>query len=123
MGASLSNCHVLVAEDEYFLAADLVHALEREGAAIVGPVPSVADALALIASAQQIDAAILDINLAGEMIFPAADALIERDVPFVFATGYDAYAIPPRFADVQRFEKPLKSENVTKMLASLLTPA
>lgn len=114
---SLRGRRVLVVEDEYMLAEDLRCELEGAGAAVLGPVPSVADALALLARGPPPDAAILDVNLGGEMVFPVAEALRERGVPFVFATGYDAWSLPPAYAQVPRCEKPF---DVGRCLASLL---
>ena len=51
--------------------------------------------------------ALLDINLGGQMVYPVADALRAQGVPFLFATGYDAQATLPAYADVPRAEKPL----------------
>ncbi len=106
--AVLRGRRVLVVEDEYLLAEDLRQELERQGAEVLGPVPTVAEALELLATGPAPSIAILDINLQGEMAFPVADALRERAIPFVFATGYDAQAIPPAYADVPRMEKPLE---------------
>lgn len=53
---------------------------------------------------ESIDAAVLDINLQGEAVFPVADALIERGIPFVFATGYDQSAVPAPYERVRRWE-------------------
>jgi hypothetical protein len=63
------------------------------------------EALALVAGEPRLGGAVLDPNLMGEMAFPVADALRDRGVPFVFATGYDAHAVPPRFARVRHCEK------------------
>src|SRR3712207_5255758 len=81
---------VLVVEDEYLLAEDLRDELEGEGAIVLGPVPSVAEALELLRSGPKPYMAIVDINLQGEMVWPVADRLREMGVPFIFATGYDA---------------------------------
>ncbi|WP_207103034.1 response regulator [Paracoccus shandongensis] len=97
---------VLVVEDEYIIAEDLREELEREGALVLGPVASVAAALDLLQGGPRPDTAILDINLRGERVFPVADRLRAMGVPFVFATGYDAEAIPRDYADVPRIEKP-----------------
>jgi DNA-binding response OmpR family regulator len=121
MGESnLLGCRVLVVEDEYLLADDLREALAEAGAEVLGPVGSVEDAIALIAGEPSIDAAVLDINLRGDMIFPVADALRERAVPFAFATGYDREAIPERFADAPCIEKPLRGQKVAAALVPLM---
>ncbi len=57
-------------------------------------------------------------NLGGEVVFPLADALRAQDVPFVFATGYDAWALPEAYADVPRCEKPLDSRRLLDVLRS-----
>ena len=102
---TLSGRRVLVVEDEYYLADDLARALRARGADVVGPVPSLERALAAACS-EPIDFAVLDLNLKGDHGFPVADALAERNVPFVFATGYDETVIPERHRDVKRWEKP-----------------
>jgi CheY-like chemotaxis protein len=118
---TLEGRRVLVVEDEYLLADDLTHALEQAGAAVLGPVPGIEEALALIAAETQIDAAVLDVNLRGEMVFPVADALVARGIPFAFATGYDEWALPDRFAAIPRLEKPFKPEKLALKLLPLVS--
>jgi hypothetical protein len=60
--------------------------------------------------------AILDINLGGAMVYPVADALRARGVPFIFATGYEAWSIPEAYSDVPRCEKPVDVRQVTSRL-------
>ena len=111
---------ILVAEDEYMIAADLARELARAGAKILGPVSSLDGALDMIHGADHIDAAILDVNLQGEKVFPAAEMLEERDVPFLFATGYDQSVIPPRFGNVLRCEKPISADNLSSVLMTMI---
>lgn len=119
----LRGCRVLVAEDEYLLADDLSHALAQAGAEVLGPVPSVEEATAFVARDERIDAAVLDVNLRGDMVFPVADALAARGIPFAFATGYDRWALPDRFAAVPRVEKPFTGYRVAATLAPLVVIA
>ena len=112
---NLSGRKVLVVEDDYFIAQDVCNMLESNGADVLGPVPSVDNALAIIASETEIDAAVLDINLRDVMVFPVADALNARGVPFVFTTGYEKAAIPERFAGVSRCEKPINSDAIMRV--------
>ena len=114
--SSVRGRRVLVVEDEYMLAEDLREELERQGALVMGPVASVADALELLRSGPAPDMAILDINLGGEMAYPVADALRARDIPFIFATGYNAGAIPKAYSDVPRAEKPVEVRQATTKL-------
>ena len=114
--SSIKGRRVLVVEDEYMLAEDLREELERQGALVMGPVASVADALELLRSGPAPYVAILDINLGGEMAYPVADALRARDIPFIFATGYEAQAIPKAYKDVPRAEKPVEVRQATAKL-------
>ena len=119
---ALSRRRVLVVEDEYFLADDLAHALRKLGAEVVGPVPTRDKALALL-EAEALDAAVLDINLKGETVFPVADALSKAGVPFVFATGYDEAALPAAYRDVPRWEKPFRPQDLAKALPTIVEDA
>ena len=118
--ALLRERHMLVVEDGFLLASELCRALEQAGATIVGPVPDLPAALDLIASAPVVQGAILDVNLRGQMVFPAADMLIERNLPFLFATGYDQAVIPPRFCHVLRLEKPIATAEAVRALTGIL---
>ncbi len=113
---SLDRCRILVVEDEYLLADEMALELEDTGAIVLGPVPSVEQALALLDGEVPPDGAILDINLGGETAFPVADVLIGRGVPVLFTTGYDSEAIPERFAHVLLCEKPVNIRRVTAAL-------
>lgn len=113
---TLPGYRVLLVEDEYFIAMELADLFRRRGAEVVGPVPSVDEALDLIAANARLDGAVLDINLHGEMAYPVADMLVARKVPFVFATGYDRETLPPRFAQARFCNKPVVVEQVVQAL-------
>ncbi|WP_210528746.1 response regulator [Rubellimicrobium arenae] len=108
--------HVLVVEDEYMLADDLRRDLEEAGARVLGPVASLEQAFSALNDGITIDAAVLDINLGGEMVFPLAEALRGRGVPFVFVTGYDAWALPGQFRDVPCCDKPVDAVQLLRSL-------
>lgn len=112
----LEGMTVLVVEDEYMIADDLVRCLARAGAQIVGPAPSLAVATEL-AAGSRLDAAVLDVNLRGTPVYPLADALRARGVPVVLATGYATDAIPPAYADLPHCEKPVTPEAVCDAVA------
>jgi DNA-binding response OmpR family regulator len=113
---SLQGCRILAVEDEYMLADDLRAELENAGAIVIGPAATVQSAMALVRDEARIDGAILDVNLGGEMVYPVADLLMERGVPIAFTTGYDASAIPARFRDIPRCEKPISMAKVVQGL-------
>ena len=119
----MAGRRILVVEDEYLLAEDVRYALERAGAEVCGPYASVATAIAAVASEPHLDGALLDVNLAGEMVFPLADALAERGIPFTFTTGYDRAALPDRYLSVPRVEKPIKASSIVEVLSPLMRPA
>lgn len=117
---TLRHCRVLIVEDEYLLADELELELADAGAIVLGPVGTIEDALALIGAEPDMDGAILDANLRGEMVFPAADLLLERGTPFVFTTGYDASVFPSRFAHIVRCEKPINMKRVTQAIGRVI---
>ena len=116
MTSALAGRRLLVVEDEYLLADDLAKALSADGAEVIGPAPSVDAALDLLDETDELDGAVVDLNLQGEMAYPVADALRERDIPFVFSTGYDQSTIPSRYGDTPRCEKPAKATAIAKAL-------
>ena len=109
---------VLVVEDEYFIADDISRALIRHGAEVVGPVPTVQQARALLDS-QALDLAVLDINLRGELVYPLVAELSRRGVPMVFATGYDAAAIPADYGAIPAWSKPFDYNALADVLPGL----
>ncbi|SED49608.1 response regulator [Rhodobacter sp. 24-YEA-8] len=98
---------MLVAEDEYLLAADLTKFLQRAGARVIGPFPTVREALEGLRTGVTPDFAMLDVNLRGEMVFPLADHLVAAAIPFIFITGYDTALLPQAYAAIPRLEKPI----------------
>lgn len=111
---------ILLVEDEPLIAMQMEETLKRLGHRVVGPVASVADALALIA-ALDFDAALLDLNLQGERSDSVADALIARRKPFVFCSGYaDATGLPQRLARVPRLAKPFEAGEIGPTVSRLL---
>lgn len=116
----LSGRRVLVIEDEYFLADDIVQALAALGARVVGPYGDLGEATDVVNRDIAIDAAIMDINLRSEMVFPLARLLRSRKVPLIFTTGYDRSSIAPEFHDVQLWGKPLDLKAMTRELTSMI---
>lgn len=92
MGA-LTGKRILVIEDETMINMLLVDLLEDAGATVLGPATTLARALAM-AGCEQIDAAIVDVNLGGEQSWPVATLLATREVPFVFTTAYARHSDP-----------------------------
>jgi DNA-binding NtrC family response regulator len=91
--ATLAGRRVLLVEDEVLVATLVETALEDENCTVVGPYHSLREALEA-ARAETFDLAVLDINLAGEMIFPVAEVLEGRGVPFLLLSGYGEAGLP-----------------------------
>ena len=102
----LQGRRVLVVEDRYLIANELAQEVQALGGQVVGPCPSVAQAKALIAN-QQIDIALLDVNLDGEFVYPVAQALESKGVPMIFLTGYDEAVLPAEWGGRPRLLKPV----------------
>jgi CheY-like chemotaxis protein len=115
----LAGKRVLIVEDHHILAMDLAYELASEGANVIGPVATAAAALDVIGSTD-LDGGILDIKLSDTSAFPVADALADRHIPFVFATGYNM-GIPARHANVRRLEKPVKPSFICRALEAAMS--
>lgn len=109
---------VLVAEDEYVLALHIESGLLERGFGVVGPVATLAEAVALLDGGTVPDAAILDVNLGGDRIFPVAHRLQALGVPFVFASGYDRASLPAEFDDVPLCLKPIDIDQALRLLGT-----
>src|SRR5215470_4028424 len=92
----LKGLKILVCEDEFLIAQEISITLRDVGCEVLGPVPFVDDARALLAQ-ETPDGAVLDVNLHGELIFSFAEDLLERRVPLVFASGYESDSFPAAF--------------------------
>ena len=114
---SLQGRRVLVVEDDYIMAEDLKAELESFGALVLGPVPTLQYAFDRLASEPALDGAVLDINLGGDLVYPLADLLRARRIPFVFATGYEEEAIPALYADLPHVPKPVNMRQIIQALA------
>ena len=111
---------VLVVEDSALLIMTLEDLLADMGWDLVGPATRVADALALVRD-ERIDAALLDINLDGEMSWDVALLLKERSVPFAFTTGYDgATVLPGPLANSPVVSKPFRTEDIERQLRDMV---
>src|SRR5579863_9662257 len=98
---------VLVVEDDGLVAMTLEDLIEDLGAEVAGSVGSVRDALAWLESGATFDAALLDVKLGAEFVFPVAEALTERGVAFAFSTGYGETP-DPRFREAPVLGKPIR---------------
>ncbi len=100
---------ILVVEDEAMIAFFIEDCLQKLGHTIIGPAARVSTALVL-ARTEAIDLALLDVNIAGEEVYPVADELKARGVPFVFLSGYGLRGLKGAWADSPFLVKPFAAE-------------
>jgi CheY-like chemotaxis protein len=108
---------VLVVEDEAIIAMYVEDVISTFGYSGAGVVTNVDEALAFIET-HAIDAAVLDINLKGNLVFPFADALLCRGIPFVFASSYGEGGIPARYRVGPVVQKPFAPSELHRALAA-----
>jgi CheY-like chemotaxis protein len=124
MRTSLIGARLLIVEDETLVAIMVEDMLADFGCVVVDVAGSVSRGLALVAdSTLALDGAILDVNLGGEKVYPVADALAARGVPFMFATGYGIGGIAESYSHVPALAKPYDPRVLERMLSSALGPA
>ena len=111
-----SGLRVLVVEDELLVALALEDMLTDMGCGIVGPFSQIADAETAAREAT-IDAAILDVNVRGVLIYPVADILKARGIPFLLCSGYaDTQMLPLAFRSVPQIAKPYDEQGLKRAM-------
>ncbi len=116
MSAPLTGRRVLIVEDESLVAMLLETILEDMGCITVGPAANIDDGLALATDGEHLDAALLDVNVAGRQVFPVAEALKARGVPFCFSTGYGEGGLPDEWRGQPTIQKPFTEAAVRDAL-------
>lgn len=116
MTQPLNGRRVLVVEDESLVAMLLQTILEDMGCTPVGPASNIDDGEAMARDTTDLDAALLDVNVAGRQVFPVAEALRARGVPFVFSTGYGEGGLPDEWRGNPTIQKPFTESAVRDAL-------
>jgi PAS domain S-box-containing protein len=104
---TVSGNRIMIVEDEALVAMALREVLDELGFSVIGPFNRMSEALVALRN-HNIDAALLDVNLGGEPIYPLADVLSADRVPFIFITGYGSEGIDRRYAHVPILQKPIE---------------
>lgn len=111
---------VMIVDDEFLQAELMAHTLESRGYEVVGPFRRLEPAVAA-ASREAVDAALLDINIDGQLIYPVADVLCDRDIPYAFVSANDnATLAPERHKRAVSLRKPYDPEDLDVLVARLL---
>ena len=116
----LKGLRLLLVEDEAMVAMMLEDMLDDLGCEVIGPAGNVSRALELVGADQGIAGAILDVNVGGQPIYPVAETLKARGVPFVFITGYGSADIDGRVSDAPTVQKPFSLPVLRDTLARVL---
>lgn len=119
---ALDGRRILILEEQKQIAQLLAGMLEEFGCEVIGPAVDVAEAMALI-SENTLDAAILDVKIAGKSTFAVADELIRRRTPFAFASGNKTLVSIKRYAPARVITKPYSAENIRRVLCDLIERA
>jgi PAS domain S-box-containing protein len=109
---------ILLVEDEPLVAMMLTDMLTEMGLRVNGPHGTLADAM-IAARSSDLKAAILDVNLGGDKIYPVAEILAGQNISFVFVTGYGRDSIDPRFGDVVILQKPIERQKLWSLLVNV----
>ena len=109
---------ILVVEDEMLIGMLLEDMLGDMGHEVAAVVPRLKEALAAV-DRETFDLAILDVHLHGESAFPVADALIGKNIPFVFATGYGERGLPEAYRTRPVLQKPFAKDDLERILKTL----
>jgi DNA-binding response OmpR family regulator len=113
---------ILVIEDSPVVGPFTADILDELGFEVVGPAPTMARAREPVEEADY-HAALLDIHIRGERVFPLCEALEAKGVPFVFTSGYADWQMPDKWQDRLRLQKPYSIEEISGALNSLLDTA
>ncbi len=117
---TLAGLRVLVVEDEMLIALLIEDVLVEMGCVVVGPVSGLEEALRLARDvAIPISIAFLDVTIRGGLVFPVADALMARNVPFILASGYGAWALPEHLRALPRLSKPFSRPDLEAQVRAL----
>lgn len=109
---------ILVVEDDMLIAICIEEVLRELGCTVVGPASRLDRALQL-ATDEVLDAAILDVTIRGGQVFPVAEHLQFRSIPFVFASGYGDWALPAPFQGRTRLTKPFTIDELQTTMWTL----
>ena len=114
-----AGLRVLVVEDEVAIAMLLEDMLLDLGATVIGPAGRLSQGKSM-AESEEIDLAILDVNVAGEAVYPVVDILARRGIRFVFSTGYGAGGIDPAWRERPVLQKPFSQAELEAALERAL---
>lgn len=117
IASKLQGLSVFIVEDEALVALNLEDILDDLGCTVIGPAMRLSKANEMLGGEFAADVAILDVNIAGEPVFPLAEQLTEKGIPIVFATGYGQAGLPSSWHSHAILQKPYTIDEVVGSLA------
>jgi len=117
-GSALGGRRILIVEDSPVIGSATADMLEELGYEVVGPAPNMAIARTLVEEGGY-DAALMDVHIRGERVFPLCEMLEARDIPFVFTSGYADWHMLEKWEDRPRLQKPYTPQQVEEALKPL----
>jgi CheY-like chemotaxis protein len=121
MSGELSGRRILIVEDSPVLAPFTADVLAELGCEVAGLAPNMAVAREMV-DAGEFDAALMDVHIRGERVFPLCEVLAAKGVPFVLTSGYADWTMPEKWDDRPRLQKPYTIEQVEEALSGLFSP-
>jgi len=118
--ADPNGCRILLVEDSPVVGPFTADLLGDLGCEVVGPAPTMAAARELIEK-EEFEAALMDVHIRGERVFPLCEALEAKGVPFIFTSGYADWTMPGKWRDRPRLQKPYTIDQVKDALTELLS--
>lgn len=112
--AGVQGKHILIVEDEFLIAIHAADVIENLGFQVVGPVATIAQALDILRN-ERVDGALLDVNLSGTLIFPVAEELAARGIPFILTSGYESSGLPEIWRDRPHLRKPVIERELARL--------
>ena len=116
---ALEGRKILVVEDSPVVAPFTADVLGELGYEVVGPAPNMAAARDLV-DGEEFDAAVMDIHIRGERVFPLCELLEQKRVPFALTSGYADWNMPDKWSDKPRLQKPYTMDEVRDLVSNLL---
>jgi len=117
-----SRCRILIVEDDVMIRMLLEDMLVDLGYVVASSVGRIDEAIA-IARDGDFDIAVLDVNVGGELVYPVAEVLAARGLPFAFSTGYGERGMPEAYRDRPTLQKPFQLDGLEQALARLMPKA
>jgi len=108
--------HLLLVDDEAIVGMEMESHLRSLGYSVIGPLLRLQEAMDAVNSHQDIDGAILDINVRGGLIYPVAEILVKKGIPFILVTGYSLNTIREEFRKYPMLHKPFNMVKLTAII-------